>query len=286
MQSDAQTQTVGSENKVVLFLDLLGFASLTEQNVLELDRIKIADRPLSWNLEMMLGSQENPLTRAFTGFHRSLKSAIDLAQLKHPLTAITFSDSAFIATSCLFQAVDIAIYLIPWLMQQRIPARAGIAYGSFAEVRFRSDVTVDGGDHSAHFLGTAVVRSHATESCGIKGMRILLHPSAISLLKDPVHNPQRQEKDQIQCVECSNDETKNTVGVVSEIDYWHLKITTEKETWHALQNMWSASPSTVLQHYEATAAAINRMRIGQGKSPLDKLRRRNLPSKAYSHPKN
>ena len=65
----------------------------------------------------------------------------------------------------------------------------GIAYGTFSAVRFRSDVTLEGGDHAAYFLGTGVARAHAAETCGIKGIRILLHPSAAALLADPEHNP-------------------------------------------------------------------------------------------------
>ncbi len=277
MQTDKLIPVQVADTRAVLFVDLLGFASLTEQHALELDRIKVADRPLSWNLDMMLESPENPLTRAFTSFHRSLKSAIDIAQMRHPLTAITFSDSAFIATTHLFEAVNVAVGLVQWLLRQRIPMRAGIAYGSFSAVRFRSDVTVDGGDHAAHFLGTAVVRSHATETCGIKGLRILLHPSAASLLDDPTHNPPVSEKDRIRYLECSAEESSNTVGVRYEIDYWRFRPTAEAEAWHALQDMWTAAPQVALKHYEATAEAINRMRIAHGESPLKKLRRRTLP---------
>ena len=119
-----------AENRAVMFVDLLGFASLTEQHALELERIK-GDRLLSRHLDTIFASPDNPLTRAFTSFHRSLESTIDLAQMSHSLTAITFSDSAFVATTHLFEVVNMAAYLIQWLLQQRIPARAGIAYGSF-----------------------------------------------------------------------------------------------------------------------------------------------------------
>jgi hypothetical protein len=44
-----------ADTRAVLFADLLGFASLTEQHALELDRIKQSDRPL-WNLGKLLGS--------------------------------------------------------------------------------------------------------------------------------------------------------------------------------------------------------------------------------------
>ena len=51
------------------------------------------------------------MTEAFSTFHTSLKSAISLAEMQHPLTAITFSDSVFIATNYLFQATTFAVNL-------------------------------------------------------------------------------------------------------------------------------------------------------------------------------
>lgn len=292
MPTDELIPVKVADKRAVLFADVLGFASLTEHYALELDRIQQSDRPL-WNLEKTLGPpwniehigrmldslRANPLTHAFTGFHQSLRLIIQFAQMRHPLTAITFSDSAFIATTYLFDAVKIAVDLVQSLLQKRIPMRVGIAYGSFSAVRFRSDVTVDGGDHAAHFLGTGVVRSYHTESCGINGIRILLHPSAVAVLNDPEHNPQTTE-DQILYLECSDEERsnpKNNENVGCEIDYWHLKPTAEKDAWHALQDMWSAAPQSAIKHYEATAGAINRMRISQGEPPLTRLRRRTLP---------
>jgi class 3 adenylate cyclase len=132
------------QEKVVLFVDLLGFASLTEEHPLQLDFIKDSDRFVT-RMAMVLSGQENPLTQVFTGFHRALNSAINLAQHDHPLTAITFSDSAYIATNRLCEAVNIASYFVQTLVRQRIPVRAGIAYGTFSAVRFRSDVTLEGG---------------------------------------------------------------------------------------------------------------------------------------------
>ena len=184
VQKNVPTSTT-TDSKAVVFVDLLGFASLTEQHDIQLERIKIADRPLSAdNLNMILTGGENQLTRAFTIFHRSLKNVIDLAQMEHPLTAVTFSDSAFVATEQLYHAASIAVNLVQYLLPQRVPVRVGIAYGSFSALRFRSDVTVEGGDHAAYFLGTGVVRSYATESCGIKGLRILVHPSAMQHLNE------------------------------------------------------------------------------------------------------
>ena len=262
-------------DRAVLFVDLLGFAKLTEENPLDLEAIKHSQNPLSGSIDQLLAADRNPLTRAFTSFHHTLKWAIELAQMKHTLTAITFSDSAFIATTKLSESVSVATYILQSLLRARVPARAGIAYGSFSAVRFRSDVSMEGGDHSAHFLGTGVVRSKAAESCGIKGLRILLHPSAVALLDNQGHRPSHDQK--ISYIACLPQESANVPGVQFEIDYWRFKPTAESEAWHALQDMWSAAPQVALPHYEATAQAINRMRVSQGEQPLLNLRRRTFP---------
>lgn len=167
------------DNKIVLFVDILGFAALTESYPIDIDLIKAYDRILSVTDDIIHRASRNQLTHTFSKFHSSLQGALHLASMRHPLTAITFSDSAFVATTHAFEAVSIAVDLLHALLSSNIPTRMGIAYGSFAALRFRSDITSDGGDHAVQFLGTAVVRAHAAETCGIKGLRILLHPSVM-----------------------------------------------------------------------------------------------------------
>lgn len=264
-----------AENKVVLFADMLGFASLTESHPLDVDRLRAHDRFFSY-IERYLGTPKNPLADKFSIFHNGLKVATSMANMRHPLTAISFSDSAFIATTHLHEVVGIAADLLRYVISCGVPVRAGIAYGSFAALRFKSDITSDGGDHSVQFLGTAVVRATVAEKCGIKGFRILLHPSVAPLLDDPLHNPPGAE-DPIRVLKCAESELTNKADVQQEVDYWKLPITKEASAWRSLQDMWDKAPSSEQNHYEATAEAINRMRIGQGRAPLDKLRRRTLP---------
>lgn len=266
-------------NKVVLFVDILGFATLTESYPIDIDHLApvrlLAD---NMDLDSMIAAQRNQLTRTFTTFHFSLGSALDFVKMKHPFTAITFSDSAFIATNYAYEAANIATDLLHSLLPQKIPVRMGIAYGSFAALRFKSDIVSDGGDHAAQFLGTAIVRAHAAETCGIKGLRILLHPSVLPLLNDKGHNPKISGiLHPINALECSDMERTNKVGVNREINYWNLSPTKEAKAWHALQDMWNESPQSEVKHYEATAEAINRMRITQGHEPIKNLRRRTIP---------
>ncbi len=277
-----------NNNKVVLFVDILGFASLTESCPLDLDLLKAHDR-LFANYEKIMASPDNQLIRTFSKFHSSLRSNLNLASMEHSLTAITFSDSAFITTTYAYEAVNIAISLQQSLLWQKVPVRMGIAYGSFAALRFRSDISADDGDHAAQFLGTGIVRAHAAETCGIKGLRILLHPSIIPLFDNTRHNPKSPDEmsHPMRYLECpEKDRTKNKIGVHNEIDFWHFKPTKEADVWHAFQDMWKDAPESEYEHYEETAEAINRMRIAQGYEPLSNLRRRILPRGVTKSSKN
>jgi hypothetical protein len=273
-----------TDNKVVLFVDVLGFAALTESYSLDVDRCMVGDRPLDSQFSEILSgafnkSPRNELAHTFSEFHRSLRSILYYARMWHNLTAITFSDSVFVATTHAYEAVNIAIDLLQTLMSRKIPVRMGIAYGTFAAVRFRSDISPDSGDHAAQFLGTAVVRAHATETCGIKGLRILLHPSVTPLLKDGLHKPMSigGRSFPLRYRDCCEKEQLNKACVLNEIDYWYLPPTKEADVWRGLQDMWTKAPLAEVAHYEATAEAINRMRIAHGHAPLKKLHRRTLP---------
>lgn len=281
-QPDQPTTGTLSSNRVVVFADMLGFAALMEANPIDLQMLQFHSRPFSLTtdeFDKLISEPRNSLTEAFSHFHNSLKSEISLAEIKHPLTAITFSDSVFIATAYLFQATSFAVNLARSMLSQKIPVRMGIAFGSFTALRFRSDISVDGGDHAAQFLGTAVVRAYQAEKCGIKGMRILLHPSVDSLLGDISHCPDPPQVNTIPVrpLECSNKERANKTGVRYELDYWDLATTKERSAWHGLQDMWAVAPDSEKEHYQATAEAINRMRMAQGEAPVPNLRRRTLP---------
>ena len=262
------------KDRAVLFIDLLGFAKLTELNTLDFDALRRRQHILI-SLGDSVARPRNPLTDTFAHFHYTLKWAIELAQMSHPLTAITFSDSAFIVTSTLPRCIAVAVHMVQSLLQSEIPARAAIAWGSFATIRLKSDIIGEWGEHSAHFLGTGIVFSTAAEKCGIKGIRILLHPTAAARVIDA---PTSQQI----LVPCSPVEQSNSIGVQYEIDYWSFKPTAEVGAWRSLQNMWLAAPASEVTHYEATAQAINRMRVAQGEEPLSNLRRRTLPRRAHT----
>jgi hypothetical protein len=279
---DSVQQKSGTEDshRVVVFADMLGFAALTEAHPIDPRMLEAHSRPpQSWEaLEEMI-SHRNPLTQVFSHFHTYLTGAIRLAEMAHPITAITFSDSVFFATRHLYEATTFAVGLARFLLPAKIPVRMGIASGSFVALKFRSEVSSSSGDHAAQFLGTAVVRAYQGEKCRIKGMRILLHPSIEPLLEDRTHCPETPPvtTTPVSPLRCSEEECANKNDVRYELNYWDMAPTKERKAWHALQDMWAAAPDSAKEHYRATADAINRMRIAQGQPPLKDLRRRTLP---------
>ncbi len=110
-------------------------------------------------------------------------------------------------------------------------------------------------------------------------MRILLHPSVEPLLADTSHCPSPPPINTVPVrpLECPNAECANKAGVRYELDYWNLAAMKERSAWHGLQNMWAVAPDSFKDHYQATAEAINRMRMAQGEAPLTNLYRRTLP---------
>ncbi|TGL17712.1 hypothetical protein EHQ46_16115 [Leptospira yanagawae] len=261
--------------KAVIFVDILGFKSLVGKHPLDIKSMLTHEKYYSIELDEILRYLNNPLTKVFTQFHSLLKHKVDLAQKKHALTSISFSDSAFISTNYLFEAVAIASSLMQSLLSHEIPARMGIGYGTFATLRFRSDITPDGGDHSSHFLGSAVIAANKAESCGIKGMRILLDPSTSNLLTSPIHNP--KGKNYFKYLKCNSAGSKYLDDHLNEVNYWPIGNKEEKECWRGFQDMWSSSPKKESIHYKETASAIDSMRVQLGKPKMINLNRRTLP---------
>ena len=132
-------------------------------------------------------------------------------------------------------------------------------------------------DHAAQFLGTAVVRSHHAEGCGIKGIRILVDPSVEPLLTDSAHNPVGTPH--VRWTKCSEAEQEKAkqIGVRCELNYWCSAPGESQRAWRGLQDMWTTAPDSASEHYQATAEAINRMRIDRGESSLTNLRCLNVP---------
>jgi hypothetical protein len=256
------------EEAFIVFVDMLGFGDLVERDskgVEELrpvfksaDGLEIpeADTPDS------VGSE---LADRFTQFHRCLNSARERIQAARAGTVIVFSDSAFFQMNSLKVATDVARELMRNLIFRDVPARIGVGHGSFRVLRFMSDASTQVAFHVSQFLGLGVIRAHAAEQCGAKGMRILLHPELELFL----------EREAIPRV-VSVEPTPGRLPVTKELNYLY-------EPGHAqhmfsggkdldallvdnVRRMMKRSAPVVHIHYVETLHALNRMRAQLNRS--------------------
>src|SRR5579859_5677221 len=109
-----------SQNRAVVYLDLLGFASLVEANP-EHFMTEPADRPSSQTWPA------NPAAYLLSLFHQILESKISAEQPNH---AMVFSDCAFgifyTPTAC----ADFAVALMRDFLQAKVPVRMGLGFGT------------------------------------------------------------------------------------------------------------------------------------------------------------
>ena len=92
--------------------------------------------------------------------------------------SLVFSDCAYVIFERPKDAERFAVHAMRSFILNDMPVRMGLSYGSFTNYEFKTGVLPNG--HlmfAAPFMGTAVVDSYRAESSGIKGMRILVHPS-------------------------------------------------------------------------------------------------------------
>ena len=75
-------------------------------------------------------------------------------------------------------------------------------------------------------------------------------------------------------IECATIERQNRAGVLREINYWSFGPTDEKRARRAFLKTWDGAPEAEHHHYQATAEAIDRMRMARGEAPMGDFRRR------------
>lgn len=182
------------------------------------------------------------------------------------ITAMLFSDCAFLNPGGSLRAALIATDLMREFIKAGVPVRMGIGKGTFYPFGYSTDTGADSMLVSkSRFLGTAVVRAHAAERCGGKGMRIFVHPKVDDL--DFSHSDFKVLK-----------LLKVFKAAKWELDYLHgPRPAQEKPTVDAAdRNLFSRvaamkDPKTKLairKQYIDTLKALNRMRAAQGRRPV------------------
>jgi hypothetical protein len=258
----------------VVFADILGFSALvmgSPEHGDALDGFYYADMSKEQLREAFMGERrEDPLTRTFAAFHRLLDIRVTELMRADPLQTVVFSDSAFVVFRDLNCAMYFAQAFMRDLMLFRIPTRMGIGQGTFRGLRLTTDISDQVRRHSAQFLGTGVIRAHQAESCGLKGLRIFIHPDS-KIIEDWPGD--------LCAVPVDEDDQKFTPAVIHELNYLphapdfnpklHGPQTTEEaynEMVAIVTAMMSACPETAKKQYRRTLTALTRMRIAY--SPL------------------
>jgi hypothetical protein len=262
------TKATTLKESFVVFVDMLGFGDLLEREAGSVDDLRPVFKSAD-GLDLVDAdapeTSSSELVRRFTQFHRCLNSARERIQADRAGAVIVFSDSAFLQTNSLKRATDVARELMRNLIFRDVPARIGIGHGSFAILRFMSDSSTQAAFHVSQFLGVSVVRAHAAEQCGAKGMRILLHPELETCV----------EMEAIPSV-ISAEPTPSRLPVTRELNYLY-------EPGHAqhtfsggkdldavmlgiVRRMMKGAPATAHPHYIETFQALNRMRAQFGRS--------------------
>ncbi len=247
------------ETTFVLFVDMLGFAALVEKEGDELNELS----PIFTGVELYSPSPADSLLGfRFINFHRCLNQARVRLQEMGAGTAIAFSDSAFFRIDSLDNAIQFARTLMFELVTSEIPARMGLARGSYRMLRFLTDSSAQVSFHMAQFLGTGVVRAYETERCGVPGLRILLHPDLEPLL----------DKDALRIIPIKPSKELG-LSVLSEVNY--LDATGDRSgpdfddciQFDCLRWMAGLADEAFQYHYTETFNAWNIMRAQIGRAP-------------------
>lgn len=156
-----------SPYRAVVYLDLLGFAALVEENPQYfMAAPHPSSDPTTW--------PRNEAAQRLAVFHRIVDSRISAEQPNH---AMVFSDCAFAVFYTTPACADFVVSLMQEFLRAHIPIRMGLGYGTFdaggTNTAFVRNSTVV----RSMFGGTSVVRAVSAESCGGKGMRIFVHDS-------------------------------------------------------------------------------------------------------------
>jgi hypothetical protein len=247
------------ETTFILFVDMLGFASLVEQEGDELNELN----PVFTGVELYSPSPaESLLGYRFINSHRCLNQARLRLQEMATGTAIVFSDSAFFRVDTLENAIHLARTLMCEFVTSQIPVRMGLARGSYRMLRFLTDSSDRVAFHMSQFLGTGIVRAYQTERCGIPGLRILLHPHLEPLL----------DREAMRIIPAKPGE-KMRVDVRSEVNYLEADDNSlgpdfqDCILFDSLRWMTDLADQQFQHHYTETFSAWNTMRAQFGRAP-------------------
>ena len=247
------------ETTFVLFVDMLGFADLVEQEGDELNQLS----PIFTGVELHSPSPaESLLAYRFINFHRCLNQARIRLQKMGAGTGIVFSDSAYFRIGAFEEAIHLSRTLMFELVTSEVPVRMGLACGSYRMLRVMTDSSDQVSFHVSQFLGTGIVRAYQTETCGLPGLRVLLHPDLEPLLNG--------DASRIVSVTPAD---KMRLDVQHEVNYLEAEDNGLGQDFQdciqfdCLRSMAGKTDKHRQYHYIETFKAWNKMRAQLGRSP-------------------
>jgi hypothetical protein len=248
----------------VLFVDMLGFAALVEAEGDDLSELN----PIFKDIDRHGTSAPaaNLLQYRFVNFHRCVEKARLMVQDARSGTVIVFSDSAFFQVSVLDYALELARTMMRDLVENAVPARIGIANGSFMFLRSMTDTSSQVSFHMSQFVGSGIVRAYAAaERSKIPGLRIFLHQSLSEHLDESM-----------QTLEVASPPDADA-QITRELNYLdpksHMQFPgpdyADVIVFDNLRHMWGEADEKFHYHYQATFDALNRMRAQFGRESYD-----------------
>lgn len=237
--------------RTLVFLDILGFAARTLT-----DRRRVLTTTTK-DYEVSLTSRMANQANLFCSI---VEQMLNRERLNGRVQGMLFSDCAFIDFGTPFQAAKISAELMRILIFNQLPVRIGIGRGTFYPEQCATNLIGSSLVAKAVFFGTGVINAYQAEQCGAKGMRILVHPTAVrTLTKHASLNLLRLPKKE--------------KSVQFELSYLTDRRSAPYDKDETLFNQVAAiypkaAPLRVRRQYIDTFKALNRMRTSHNRPVL------------------
>ena len=233
--------------KYVLFLDLLGFTHFVRESFQK--RKTESGTAEAWEAaQRQFKESQAEVDKVYGRFQRHLGKLLrhPTRRGKPPSLSLVFSDCAYVVFERYTDAQRWAVAAMRSFVRNDMPVRMGLAYGSFRAYDFATETLPSGHRiFGAPFMGTAVVDAYKAESSGVKGMRILVHPSFYMNAGD------------LNDVLVPLPKSEQSVEAVGELNWYDLPL--HLTLRRHIRKMKRSAPDSAHIHYDKTLCFIRRM---------------------------
>lgn len=238
--------------RTLVYVEILGFKAIAESY-----HFRVQDS--GPDEQGFLHSWATELQNRSNRFDRVLDQCVFNETLNGGMQVLLFSDCAFLVFETSLQAAVVSTRLMRDFIKEKVPVRMGLGKGTFYDIEYVTRTNADPVLVSkSRFIGTAVVRAHAAEQCGGKGMRVFLDASLegdLTSIRQQIKvlqltRPLRNAKWELDYLNESRPASENEA--VEKADH---------DLFESIANLKDPKlPPNVRRHYTQTLAAMNRMR--------------------------